>query len=180
MINKYCWFLVMTATLECSHFALVEMECTTSLLYLFYLFPVMTAQPESLQFPLVETHSNTSLTILFISSYDSTTGVFTVPSGGDEVYYFSTVHILFISSYDSTTGVFTVPPGEDGIYYFSTYLLVDDGEWGRFDMMLNDDIICTANSDQDNNGTSDFASGSCSAVASLVAGNVCLAIQYGI
>ena len=49
-----------------------------------------------------------------------------------------------IFRYDETTGVFTVPSGGDGVYYFSTYLEVDYDEYGDFDMLLNDEIICTA------------------------------------
>ena len=45
-----------------------------------------------------------------------------------------------------------MPPDGDGVYYFSTYLLGDDGEWGRFDMRLNDEVICTAFSDHNNGG----------------------------
>ena len=74
--------------------------------------------------------------------------------------------------------MFTVPPDGDGLYYFSTYVLSDDGEWGRFDMMLNEDIICTANSDHSNGGL-DFASGSCSAVFNVVAGNMYFRMYYG-
>ena len=118
----------------------------------------------------------TSLPILFICSYDNTTGVFTVPPGGDGIYYFSTTSlpILFISSYDSTTGVFTVPPGGDGMYYFSVYVLVDDGEYGCFDMRLNDDVICTTYPDHSHNGATDLAPGSCSAVVDVMAGDVYL------
>ena len=100
----------------------------------------MTAQQECSQCPLVEMESTTSL------------------------------HILFICSYDSTTGVFTVPPGGDGVYYFSSYFLVDQGDYGRFDIMLNDDIICTTWPDQ--NASSDLAPGSCSAVVDVVAGKL--------
>ena len=73
-------------------------------------------------------------------------------------------------SYDSTTGVFTAPPGGDGVYYFSTYLLVDIGEFGRFDIRLNDDVICTTYPDHSDNGSSDYAPGSCSAIVDIVAG----------
>ena len=66
--------------------------------------------------------------------------------------------------------MFTVPPGGDGVYYFSTYVLVDDGESGRFDMMLNDDVICTTWPDHNNNGANDVVPGSCSAVVDVVAG----------
>ena len=74
-------------------------------------------------------------------------------------------------SYDSTTGLFTVPPGGDGIYYFSTYLLAQQGELGRVDLMLNDDIMCSTLPDR-NNGDLDYAPGSCSAVVDVVAGKI--------
>ena len=66
-----------------------------------------------------------------------------------------------------------MPPGLDGVYYFSTYLLVQGGEYARFDIRLNDDIICTANPDHSNSGGSDRAPGSCSAVVDVVAGKYC-------
>ena len=75
--------------------------------------------------------------------------------------------------------MFTVPPVGDGVYYFSTYLLGDDGESGRFDMRLNDEVICTAFSDH-NNGGFDYPSGSCSAIVDVVAGNVYFTMHYGI
>ena len=31
-----------------------------------------------------------------------------------------------------------MPPSGDGVYYFSTYVLVQAGEFGQFDMRLND------------------------------------------
>ena len=56
-----------------------------------------------------------------------------------------TITFLFIVyRYDSTTGTFTVPPGGDGYYYFSVYLLVDSDEWGRFNIEINGQILCTA------------------------------------
>ena len=64
--------------------------------------------------------------------------------------------------------MFTVPAGGDGVYYFSTYVLVYVGEWGRFNMVLNDDVICTAFPDHDNSGGGDWAPGSCSAVVDVV------------
>ena len=80
--------------------------------------------------------------------------------------------ILFISSYDSITGVFTVPPSGDGIYYFSVYLTVEDGEFGRFNLMLNDDIICTMYPDHGDSGDFDYAEGLCSAVVDIIAGDI--------
>ena len=78
--------------------------------------------------------------------------------------------ILFISSYNSTTGVFTVPPGGDGVNYFSTYLYVSDGEYGRFNMMLNDDTVCSLYPDHFDSGD-DSVPGTCSAVVDVMAGN---------
>ena len=101
----------------------------------------MTTQQECSQFPLVEMESTISPPILFIFSYDSITGLFTVPSGGY------------------------------GIYYFSTYLLVQYIESGRFDMRLNDDVICSTQPDYTTAGT-DYAAGSCSAVVDVATGNV--------
>ena len=74
--------------------------------------------------------------------------------------------------------MFTVPSGVDGIYYFSTFVRVDDGKNQRFDMRLNDDIICTTRPDHNNNGAADYASGSCSAVVDVVAGGVFFPIMY--
>ena len=68
--------------------------------------------------------------------------------------------------------MFAVPPGGGGVYYFSTYLLVDNGEYGHFDMTLNDDVICTTVPDHNSSGASDLAPGSCSAVVDVVAGNI--------
>ena len=76
--------------------------------------------------------------------------------------------ILLCCSYASTTGVFIVPSGGDGVYYFSTYVLVDDGEWGNFDIRLNNDVICTTNPDQADSGVNDYAPGACSAVVRVV------------
>ena len=66
-----------------------------------------------------------------------------------------------------------MPPGGDGVYYFSVYVLVDLGESGRFDMRLNDDVICTTQPDHSDNGGGDYAPGSCSAAGDVVAGKGC-------
>ena len=63
-----------------------------------------------------------------------------------------------------------MPSGGDGVYYFSAYLYVPNGEYGRFNMRLNDDVICTIR--PDHGDVTDYASGSCSAVVDVVAGNV--------
>ena len=67
--------------------------------------------------------------------------------------------------------MFTVGPGGNGMYYFSMFLLGYGAEYGRFDMRLNDDVICTAFPDHSNNGAGDAAPGSCSAVVGVVSGN---------
>ena len=48
---------------------------------------------------------------------------------------------------------------------------------GRFDMRLNDEVICTAFSDHNNAGF-DYPSGSCSAIVDVVAGNVYFTMHY--
>ena len=106
-----------------------------------YLFPDITTPMEHSQFLLVEMESTTSLPILFISSYDNANGVFTVPLGGD------------------------------GFYYFSVNLVGDVGEFARFDMRLNDDVICSTVHDHNHSGSDDYAPGSCSAVVNVVAGS---------
>ena len=65
-----------------------------------------------------------------------------------------------------------MPHGGDGVDYFSVYLLGDEAEYGRFDMRLNDDVICTAAPDHHTSGDLDFAPGSCSAVTDVIAGDV--------
>ena len=49
-----------------------------------------------------------------------------------------------INRYDSSTGTFTVPPGGDGYYYFSTYLFVIVEKLARFDIQINGETLCTA------------------------------------
>ena len=41
-----------------------------------------------------------------------------------------------------------MPPGADGFYYFSTYLLVDNGEYARFEIRINGLRLCSAATDQ--------------------------------
>ena len=62
-----------------------------------------------------------------------------------------------------------MPPGGDGVYFVSTFALVGLGEQGRFDMRLNDDVICSIWPDHFNSGD-DAVGGSCSAVVDIVAG----------
>ena len=41
------------------------------------------------------------------------------------------------------------------------------GEWGRFEMRLNGNVVCTAFGDQNNDGV-DYSQGGCGAVLSVV------------
>ena len=64
--------------------------------------------------------------------------------------------------------MFTVPPGGSGLYYFSTYLLVNSGEWGYFNIVVNDVIVCTAYGDGESGP--DWAEATCSAAMDVVEG----------
>ena len=68
--------------------------------------------------------------------------------------------------------MFTVPPGGDGVYYFSTHLVFQHGEGGSVDMRRNDETICRALGDHSTSGVTDAASGSCSVIINVVAGDV--------
>ena len=62
--------------------------------------------------------------------------------------------------YDSGRGIFTAPV--DGWYFVSTFLRGGLQDFSRFDMELNDEIICTATADHDDVDRSAMAS--CSSV----------------
>ena len=53
-------------------------------------------------------------------------------------------NIPIVFRYDAGTGVFTVPSGGDGWYYISIYLSIYFGEYGVFEIKVNDDMMCTA------------------------------------
>ena len=55
---------------------------------------------------------------------------------------------------------------------YLTFLLVEPGEAALFDMMLNDEQICSAFGNHLTSGDHDPAPASCSAVINAVAGNV--------
>ena len=42
-----------------------------------------------------------------------------------------------------------MPSGGDGFYYFSVYLLVGDRKYATCNMQINGDVICTAQTDQE-------------------------------
>ena len=110
------------------------------------------------------------ITVDTLSVVEETTEIFSYQNIFSTEYCGITIKLFSYCRYDSTTGVFTVPPGGDGVYYFSTYMLVQLGEMARFDMMLNDDVICKTFPDHDFSGTNDYASGSFSAVVDVVTG----------
>ena len=62
------------------------------------------------------------------------------------------------------TGTFTVPPGGDGLYYFSVFLTVIQYDYGRFDIQVNGETICTAFGETNASTFDDTDHGSCSAV----------------
>ena len=47
---------------------------------------------------------------------------------------------------------------------------MDQGEFARFDIRLNDDLICTAQGDHSNNGEADVSQAACGAVVEVTAG----------
>ena len=54
-----------------------------------------------------------------------------------------------------------MPPGGDGFYYFSVYLLMNGGDWGRFDIEINGEVLCTVDGDKEET-PGDEGQGSCS------------------
>ena len=41
-----------------------------------------------------------------------------------------------------------MPPGGDGYYYFSVYLHVAHDEFGRFNIEMNGNLLCSASTDE--------------------------------
>ena len=64
--------------------------------------------------------------------------------------------------------MFTVPPGRNGRYFFNAYVFTQTEEFGRFDMVVNDEMVCTMAGDHQN--LNDHAAASCSAVVDAVEG----------
>ena len=62
-----------------------------------------------------------------------------------------------------------MPTGGDGYYYFSLYLLVTYDEWGRFNIEINGEMLCTAQTDQQSTPT-DEGQAACSAVSYVTEG----------
>ncbi len=72
--------------------------------------------------------------------------------------------------YDNNTAKFTDPPGGDGLYYFSTFLMISAGEFGRFNIKVNREFLCTASRHEDSNSGNDLPQPTCSGLAQLTEG----------
>ena len=48
-----------------------------------------------------------------------------------------------------------MPPSGDGYHYFSSHLLFTNGEYGRFDIRINGEVLCTVEVDQEETLTDD-------------------------
>ena len=87
----------------------------------------------------------------------------------------SITSLFIVYRYNSATGTFTVPPGGDGYYYFSTYLTVFYEEYGRFDLQVNGEILCSAHADQQDT-PNDPGQAACSGVTYAIAGLLLLTL----
>ena len=63
-----------------------------------------------------------------------------------------------------------MPPGGGGLYYFSTYLTVESDEYARFQMMLNDEVLCSPVGDHDEGNDFSLPQGTCSATTDVSEG----------
>ena len=59
-----------------------------------------------------------------------------------------------------------MPSGGGGVYYFSASFLVSSGEFARFDLRHNDDVICSGHGQSEN----DYATATCSAAINVSEG----------
>ena len=62
-----------------------------------------------------------------------------------------------------------MPPGGDGFYYFTIYFYVETGEYGKFEVYLNGERLCTAEADKQTT-PGDSGQTSCSATSQATAG----------
>ena len=79
------------------------------------------------------------------------------------------VTIVF-DRFDNTTGTFTVPPGGDGYYYFSVYLSISGELYIVFDVKINGQVLCSANSFLSETNSNIREPASCSAVTYAMEG----------
>ena len=64
-----------------------------------------------------------------------------------------------------------MPPGGNGMYFFYIFVTVDFGEYGMFEIRINEERMCSAYGDHDNLST-DYPSASCGIVAYVEAGKL--------
>ena len=72
-----------------------------------------------------------------------------------------------------------MPPGGDGYYYFSVYYVVTNDEYGRFNIVMNRDLLCSAYTEEEET-PGDPGQATCSAAIYASAGmnNLQLCILY--
>ena len=63
-----------------------------------------------------------------------------------------------------------MPPGGDGLFYLSVYLTVIQYDYGRFDIQVSGETICTAFGDANSRTFTDIVHTSCSGVAIVAEG----------
>ena len=90
----------------------------------------------------------------------------------DQLYFCTLIitSLFIVYRFDSTTGTFTVPPGGDGLYYFSVYLTVIQYDYGRFNIQVNGETVCTAFGDANSRTFTDIVHTCCSGVAIVAEG----------
>ena len=77
---------------------------------------------------------------------------------------------IVFDRFDNTTGTFTVPPGGDGYYYFSVYLSISGELYIVFDVKINGQVLCSANSFLSETNSNIREPASCSAVTYAMEG----------
>ena len=70
-----------------------------------------------------------------------------------------------------------MPPGGDGFYYFSMYFYVEPAKFGRFEIQLNGEVLCTGQADQTDTPT-DGGQTACSVAAQAMEGLFLQSICY--
>ena len=84
--------------------------------------------------------------------------------------------IIFNNVYENPK-MFTVPSGGDGFYYFSVFLVVINGEYGRFDIQINGETFCSPYTDQQGS-PGDPGQAACGATTYASAGSLVLNYIY--
>ena len=79
----------------------------------------------------------------------------------------------YIYRYNSSTGEFTVPSGGAGLYFLFIDFYVTGGEWARFDIEVNNAVVCMAEVNTDTTGsTGDQYPATCGALVLLREGMI--------